>query len=269
MLEFLLARRGAKGKFPRVLHEICNDLFAVAQCWRPSVKGAEKGREFERALYRYCEKYGLPIVERSGSRTVRGVRAASGFLHESDAVLAFADVTIHFELKHLVTEVTKNDVLIFNQKGLDFLLAEDRITRRCPFYRILLSGGLVSPVARRFALLWGILVVEPDRLPFLTIYYLANRVVENLKFVSLEMRGEILEEIPRLIVPLQHRLRRIAEILDGEEALIGMHRLDWAIDHLQRISGDHYWNCLDELDAVWLEDRFDVLAEELGLEEGR
>ena len=129
MLEALLARRGTSEKFPRILHRICNDLFAIAQYWLPSVEGAEKGREFERILYTYCEKYGLPITERAGSRTVRGVRAASGFLHESDAVLSFPDATIHFELKHLLAEVTKNDVLIFNQKGLDFLLADDHIVR--------------------------------------------------------------------------------------------------------------------------------------------
>ena len=269
MLESLLARRGTTEKFPRILHEICNDLFVIAQYWRPSVEGVEKGREFERILYRYCEKYRLPITERSGSRTVRGVRAASGFLHESDAVLSFPDMTVHFELKHLLAEVTKNDLLIFNQKGLDFLLAEDHIIRRFPFYRILLSGGLVSPAARRFALLWGILVIEPDRLPFLTIYYLANRVVENRKFVSLQVHREILEEVPRLIVPLQHRLRRIADILGGDEALIGTHRLDWAVNHLQRVNGDHYWNCLDELDSMWLEERFDSLAEELELDEAR
>ena len=184
-------------------------------------------------------------------------------------MLSFPDVTVHFELKHLLAEVTKNDVLIFNQKGLDFLLAEDHMIRRFPFYRILLSGGLVSPAARRFALLWGILVIEPDRLPFLTIYYLANRVVENLKFVSLQVHREILEEVPRLIVPLQHRLRRIADILGGDEALIGTHRLDWAVNHLQRVNGDHYWNCLDELDSIWLEERFDSLAEELELDEAR
>ena len=94
-------------------------------------------------------------------------------------------------------------------------------------------------------------------------------MVENLKFVSLQVHREILEEVPRLIVPLQHRLRRIADILGGDEALIGTHRLDWAVNHLQRVNGDHYWNCLDELDSIWLEERFDSLAEELELDEAR
>ena len=60
MLESLLARRGTTERFPRILHEICNDLFVIAQYWRPSVEGVGKGREFERILYRYCEKYPPP-----------------------------------------------------------------------------------------------------------------------------------------------------------------------------------------------------------------
>ena len=267
MLEWLLLQRRTIERFPRILHEVSTDLLAIAQYWHPSVEGPEKGRRFERILYKYCENYGLPITERSGARTVRRVRAASGFLHETDAVLSFPDVTIHFELKHLISEVTKNDVLVFNQKGLDFLLAEEYRIRDLPFYRILLSGGLVSPTARRFALLWGILVIEPDRLPFVLLHFLAGRVVENLKYVSLQTREEILKEVPRLIVPLQQRLHRIAKILDRDEPLVETRRLDWAIDNLQRINGDYYWNSLDELDSFWLEERFDLLAEELELDE--
>ena len=31
MLEALLARRGTSEKFPRILHRICNDLFAIGR----------------------------------------------------------------------------------------------------------------------------------------------------------------------------------------------------------------------------------------------
>lgn len=135
-----------------------------------------------------------------------------------------------------------------------------------PFYRILLSGGLVNPTARRFALMWGIQVIEPDRLPFILLHFLAGRMIESLKYVSLKTREEILDEIPRLIGPLQQRLHRIAGILEREEPLVGKHRLDCAIDNHQRINGDYYWNSLDELDAFWLEEQFDNLAKELRLD---
>ena len=70
-------------------------------------------------------------------------------------MLSFPDVTVHFELKHLLAEVTKNDVLIFNQKGLDFLLAEDHMIRRFPFYRILLERWPGKPCGAAFRIAVG------------------------------------------------------------------------------------------------------------------
>ena len=70
------------------------------------------------------------------------------------------------------------------------------------------------------------------------------------------------EEIPHLIVPLQDRLRRAANVMDGEEMLVGQYRVDWAINHIQREVGDYYWNALDENDPFWLESRYDAIAEE-------
>ena len=173
--------------------------------------------------------------------------------------MAFPEFTLHCELKHLTSEVTKNDVLIFNQKGIDFLLAEDRRLRRLPFYRLFLSGGLVSPTARRFALQWGILVIEPERLPLSMVHGLSGCVVSGLKDVAPETQDEAWEEIPRLIVPLQERLRRAASSLDSGEQFVGLNRLDWAIDFIQRIVGDYYWNALDEIDPCWLEERYSAL----------
>lgn len=265
MLDSLFLRKTEK-RFPTALYTLSFDLFALAQFWDSPVDGAARGRLFEKIAYRYCEKRQLPLAETAGSRTVRGVRAASGFMHENDAVLAFPEFTVHFELKHLRSDVSKNDLLIFNQKGIDYLLAEDRRLRQLPFFRILLSGGLVNPAARRFALQWGILVIEPDRLPLVLIHQLAGYAINNLRYVSLETQETIWDDIPRLVVPLQDRLRRCASVLEGEETLLGQHRSDWAIDHIQREVGDYYWNALDESDPSWLEGRFDILQFELGLD---
>ena len=83
----------------------------------------------------------------SGLQTIRIQFSASGFNHESDAVIARADLTVHLELKYLSQEVTKNDLVIFNQKGLDFLAGSNANLRRTAFYRVLLSG--VSSLMRR------------------------------------------------------------------------------------------------------------------------
>jgi hypothetical protein len=122
-------------------------------------------------------------------------------MHENDAVLAFPDFTVHCELKHLSGELSKNELLIFNQKGIDHLLAEGRTLRRLPFYRVILSGGLVSPAARRFAVQWGILIVEPDRLSFLVLHNLCGRIVPPLRNVPLQTQDDLWGEVPRLVTP--------------------------------------------------------------------
>jgi hypothetical protein len=262
-----LFRRRSENHYPKALYNLTFDLFALVQHWQPTVAGAARGRLFEGLLYRYSDARQLPLSERAGSRTVRGVRAVSGFLHENDAVLAFPEFTIHCELKHLSGELSKNELLIFNQKGIDYLLAEGHTLRRLPFYRIVLSGGLLSPAARRFAIQWGILVIEPDRLPFLALHELCGRVVPPLRNVSLQLQDDLWDEVPRLIVPLQDRLVRIGRLLQGgEECCIGDYRLNWAIDHAQRIIGDNYWDALDEQNPNWLEDRYEQVSAACGLD---
>lgn len=252
--------------FPQALYSLALDLFALVQYWQPTAHGAERGRLFEKLLYRYSKSRQLPLSEQAGSRTVRGVRSASGFMHENDAVLAFPEFTVHFELKHLSEELSKNELLVFNQKGLDYLLAEGRTLRRLPFYRIILSGGLVSPAARRFAIQWGILIVEPDRLPFLLLHELCVKVLPPLREVSLQAQDELWDEVPRLVTSLQARLSRMCRLVhEGEECVIGDFRLNWAIDHAQRVIGDHYWSALDEHNPYWLEERFEQVEAACGL----
>lgn len=256
----------AEGRLPAIIYEMALDLFAIVQYWKPPVDGAARGRLFEKILYRHCEKRRLPLMETAGSRTVRGVRAASGIMHENDAVIACSDLTIQCELKHLSGEVSKNDLLIFNQKGIDYLCAEDQRLRRLPLYRIFLSGNLLNPSARRFALQWGIVVIEPDRLPLALVHWLSGYAIDNLRDVSLEEQDGIWEEIPHLLVSLQNRIRRASRVLDDEEMMVGQYRINYAIDHIQRVIGDHYWSALDERDPYWLEDRFEAIADELGLD---
>jgi hypothetical protein len=263
-----LFHRREERHYPQALYSLALDLFALVQHWQPSVHGAERGRVFEGLLYRYAKSRRLPLSERAGSRTVRGVRSASGFMHENDAVLAIPDFTVHFELKHLTGELSKNELLVFNQKGLDYLLAEGRTLRSLPFYRVVLSGGLVSPAARRFAAQWGILIVEPDRLPFLLLHDLSGKVVPSLRNVSLQTQDEVWDEVPRLVTPLQERVARICRVVQsGDERVVGDYRLTWAIDHAQRVIGDHYWCALDEHNPSWLEDRFEQVGRACGLDD--
>ena len=252
--------RKRENSFPPRLYEIAADSWAIVQCWEPGyITGTERGRMFERLFCRYCDREVLPLTERPGSRTLCGQRSASGFNHESDAVIALPGFVIHVELKYLSYELNKNELLIFNQKGLDFLASSSSSLRRRPLHRLLLSGRPVSQEARRFALQWGIVIIEPDRLPLLLIHKLAGSCIPGLKARATAMQDQIWTEIPQIVAPLQKRLQRLASIIDAGEPLVGEFRMERVLNAYQLFFGDACWSALDETQPGWLEERYESL----------
>ncbi|HEV7373545.1 MAG TPA: hypothetical protein VGN95_02420 [Pyrinomonadaceae bacterium] len=246
--------------FPRQLVELAADSLAMVQCWEPyHLPGPERGREFEKIFCRYCEVKGLTLSERPGSRTLCGQKSASGFHHESDAVIAMPSFMVHVELKYLTEELDKNQLLIFNQKGLDFLAASGDSLRRRPLYRLLVSGRLISQEARKFALQWGIITVEPDRMPLPVIHKLAGSCIPGQEEWAAAMQEEIWAEIPRIISPLQQRVERLASIISEGEPLLSEPRIDRVLSVYQLQFGDACWNAMDEVEPGWIEERYDAL----------
>jgi hypothetical protein len=162
--------------------------------------------------------------------------------------------------------VTEYELLIFNQKGLDFLAADGAAFRTTPLYRIIVSGTPLRPEARLFAAQWGILAIEPDRLPLVTLHWLAGRHVPGLDGVDDATQDRMWHDIPNLVSPLQERIVRLASLLAGGGELLGAHRVERALSEYQRRAGDEYWMALEEDDATWLEDRYDGLHCELDLD---
>jgi hypothetical protein len=255
-------------EFPSLLYGLAIDMFALVQHWEPpAIPASDRGRLFESVLYRYCRARRLTLTETAGSRTLRQVAAASGFRHESDGVIATPELTVHLELKHLSEELDKNELLVFNQKGLDFLAADDASLRAKPLYRVIVSGSPLTPEARRFAVQWGILAIEPDRLPLLSLHWLAGRQVPHLDNVDEQTQDMIWREVPHLVTPLQDRVSRLSGALDGGAEIVSSHRIERAMEH-QRVTGDYYWMALEEHEPTWLEDRYDGLHRELDLDGG-
>lgn len=261
--------RNREGReFPALLYGLAIDMFALVQHWKPpAIPASERGRLFEAVLYRYCRARRLSLTETAGSRTLRHVAAASGFRHESDGVIAAPEFTVHLELKHLSEELDKNELLVFNQKGLDFLAADNASLRSKPLYRVIVSGSALKPEARRFAVQWGILAIEPDRLPLLALHWLAGRHVPHLYNVDEQTQDRIWREIPHLVAPLQNRVSRLSRVLDGAAEIVSGYRIEKAMEH-QRIAGDYYWMALEEEEPTWLEERYDGLHIELDLDNG-
>jgi hypothetical protein len=183
-------------------------------------------RLFETLFYRYCEHRKLRLTERAGSRTLNGHRPASRFSHESDAVLATSGACVQVELKHLKSALGKNELLVFNQKGLDFLFADNGSPDSAPLYRTVVSATLLSSAARSFALQWGIIVVEPERLPLLLIHYLSGHRVEGLSNVTTAEQDEIWTETPKLITPLQDQVRQFSSAIDGKRKVLSHVRIE-------------------------------------------
>jgi hypothetical protein len=255
-----------EGRLHPLLYRITLGSFALVRLWDgTSLRGPERGRAFEIALYDYCETPGASLCERAGSRTICGVASASGLRHENDGVIAAPDIILHVEAKHLSGEVSKNDLLIFNQKALDFVLTGDPRIRTRPLYRLFVSGSPLSREARRFALLWGIVVIEPDMLPLPVLHWLAGSALAFRAELQ-DSAARLWREIPGLISPLQERLRRLPRCIAGVEHVISTGRLDSALDILQDGCGFRWWRELDGHDPSWLERVYvDVMGQQRSL----
>lgn len=198
---------------------------------------------------------------------MNGEKSASGFRHEQDAVIVSPSLSIHMELKHLSDPLNKNELLIFNGKGLDFLFGGSESLRKKPLYRILMSGHVISSEARRFAIQWGICVIEPDWLPLPLLHYLTNCNISDDVSNDLIDSEEIRMAVRMVICPAQERIKRLNDVvvLGLQPAL--ENRESWILNIVQREYGDAYWIALDNLSGGhWLEDIYDALDEELALD---
>jgi hypothetical protein len=252
--------------FPRFLTRLAIDMFAIVQFWRPPsrLSGPERGRLFENVFLRYCQYRSLHVTEKTGDKTLNGQRAASQFLHENDCVIVTPDVLVQLELKHLTGRLGKDELLIFNQKGLDFLFANNGALRRLPLYRVILSGSPISEAARRFALQWGILSIEPGLIPLLALHSFACQDGAGMG-VAEKAIEEIRQEVPRLIVSLQVRIRQLAGALEGDANIVMSSRVDRALVFLQKEIGGRCDREIERFKPGWLQARFEILSRKLRL----
>jgi hypothetical protein len=167
-------------------------------------------------------------------------------------------------LKHLTEELPKNELLIFNQKGMDFLFFWNRRLRSRPFYRLVLSGSPLSSSARRFAIQWGIIVVEPQRIPLVTLHWLSGSTLPSASPADRRLADELWDEIPVLISPFQRRLQRLSQSFDDDAEVISASRIERVLT-LQEEIGDKYFTFLDRHYPTWIEDKYDVLNRAINL----
>jgi hypothetical protein len=193
--------------------EVAARAYAIIQVGGLSGCGPERGRRFERLFYEVCSSRGVVLCERAGSRTLAEQRSASGFGHEVDGATRCIECLTHWELKHLTTDLDKNQLLVFNGKGMDFLYGSTAFFAKIPMLRFLLSGRNVGQESRFYAVLWGIILMEPDRLPLPLLYEaVARGACDALRPADCEA---VRNELTWACRPLQSVLTDLGQWGDG------------------------------------------------------
>jgi hypothetical protein len=198
-------------EFPQLLPNNILDVlaraFTVVEVGGLSGFGPERGRNFERLFYRLCLRRGVNLCEKAGSFTLAQQRSASGFAHEVDAATRSVETITHWELKHLTAQLEKNELLVFNAKGMDFFYGSDEFFAAIPMLRFLLSGWTVGERSRAYATLWGIMLVEPRRFPLPLLYEAVARGAHVC--LSPGGRDSIRGKLPWACRPLQKVLNEL------------------------------------------------------------
>lgn len=256
--------------FPRVLPENVLDVVArshsVVEVGGLSGHGADRGRRFEDLFYQMCGRRGVHLTERAGSVSLAEHRSASGLRHEVDGATRSMGCVTHWELKHLSTPLEKNELLIFNSKSLDFLQGSPRFYARIPMHRFLLSGNNIRDDCRLFAVLWGIVVIEPSRLPFPLIYEAVARGADAcLSQADCAAVRDIAAWSQR---PLQRVIGELSTWSHGTDQAVrcgpSVLRVAKAAADLQEQVGSDVVDYLDEEFPDWVDDTAEETWREVG-----
>lgn len=211
---------------PKALYRVSTELWLLVQNWSSLLpSGPAKGRLFEDVVARFCERRGYGWLDKPRLMTLMGSASMSGLRHENDGFYSGPSFNVHCELKYLSQPLGKNDLLVFNQKSIDYLLADQERARKKPLYRLIVSGSPLSEDARRFALIWGIQIVERDRVPLLTMLSLAHHPIHSAD-KDREARKVLLRDVPHFVSPLQSRLRQIGSLATNTRPFFLRQRLD-------------------------------------------
>lgn len=129
----------------------------------------QKGRWFESRLIRYFksdDRYDLRGI--TGDMQLLEISSASGLEHETDLLIEYEDSLYLFEAK-CKADMKKNDLLIFNQKCLDYWIKFVQLDETRPLYRVFVSKANLEYPLQEFAYMWNIILIEPDPLPIPTV----------------------------------------------------------------------------------------------------
>lgn len=144
----------------------CNEVHRLTKSFRAVRPGGDMG--FGDAVESLLAARGFDVYMRAGElRMGTGLPAFSGLFHEHDLGLRGQGQVALLELKNYPrSRVTKSDLLLFNQKSIDFYIALIQASDGSRMSRVFVTTDRRVPDSLRgFCLQWGILLVEPTLIP--------------------------------------------------------------------------------------------------------
>ena len=188
--------------------ELWRDLSQHVRAFRPSSSGGDGG--FADSVEALLAGAGLDVFMRRGELTIgTGLPAASGLFHEHDLGIRGRvrgeSVMVVFEMKHRRGgRVPKEDLLVFNQKTLDFFFAMTAARNSGRLLRAFVTNGRLDYSLHAWALGWGIVLVDSALEP---IPVLAAAARDAAALVAdMDAIVQTAERLGRLIRPLDQVL---------------------------------------------------------------
>jgi hypothetical protein len=245
-----------------VLYRICKDLYCVVRFYNfRSKEGVGRGHELQDVFQKYCLSQGIELVERRGNLTCFGRKGISGLGHEVDGTVQSDERKILIELKAYTYDVPKHQVMLFNEKSLDFYLAFVKEGKPCPLHRVLISDSSMNTEVRRFCYTWRIIIVEPQILP-LPVVLEYSRHPKWEKYFDFPILQEIERVLPKYSVSLDNLLEGQDESLQfltlRKSALPSLRDLE-EIEEIHLSMSEELLQVIEEEDP----DHFEIHAEHL------
>ncbi len=224
--------------------------------------GLPEGRAWERAVLAQLVRPGLSEYQHAGFTTLFGAPSASGCRHELDAAARGWAGQVITECKALGAGVTKSDVAIFDTKTFDHYAAEMPNAADQAWWRLMVSASPVADGVRRLCVMKGIIVIEPGRVPWPVLRWLASRPSADTRLAEPLLR-EALRLGPRACATMQQRW-----VYDGCGGL--RWDLTWwtptdldDLTYVQEELGYDWLDLLDQNAPGWLEARAEPLVRRL------
>lgn len=137
-----------------------------SRSFQPTQAGSAVGGEYEDYL-RASLGSSLALDFISSKRDMgmgQGLASRSGLRHELDLIARKHSYYFIFELKHYAhSQLTKDMLLVFNQKVLDFYVENYRLLKTLKLYRVFVTrSSNIDESLRQFCALWGILLLDQE-----------------------------------------------------------------------------------------------------------